>query len=98
MTHLEMFSLFPIKLTLGNLLACLKSDLKQASRFPKVNFIGNKENISRWVIDNFPAEVESIFDAFSGGSSIGYFAKQKGLRVVSNDVLKVNYLIAKSII
>src|SRR3989339_293212 len=66
--------------------------------FPKINFIGNKEKIAEWICENFPSDAKSIFDAFSGGASISYFAKQKGLRVISNDILNINYQISKSLI
>lgn len=72
--------------------------VEEKNNFPKINFIGNKEGIAKWITDNFPIGIESVFDAFSGGSSIGYLAKKKGLKVISNDILKINYLIAKSII
>ncbi|OGN01317.1 MAG: modification methylase HphIB [Candidatus Yanofskybacteria bacterium RIFCSPLOWO2_02_FULL_43_10] len=65
---------------------------------PKINFIGNKENISGWISSFFPAGIKSVFDAFSGGGSIGYQAKKMGFSVVSNDILRVNYLLAKSLI
>jgi adenine-specific DNA-methyltransferase len=66
--------------------------------FPKINFIGNKEKISKWITDFFPEESESVFDAFSGGGSISYQSKIKGLKVISNDILSINYLISKSLI
>lgn len=68
------------------------------TRFPKINFIGNKEKISEWITDFFPRDSESVFDAFSGGSSVSYRSKQKGLTVISNDILEINYLISKSLI
>jgi adenine-specific DNA-methyltransferase len=67
-------------------------------KLPKINFIGNKEKIAKWITDYFPQDVESIFDAFSGGGSVGYFSKIKGLKVISNDILKINYLISKALI
>lgn len=67
-------------------------------KFPKINFIGNKEKIAKWIIDYFPKDAESVFDAFSGGSSVSYHSKLKGLKVVSNDVLKINYLLSKALI
>jgi len=66
--------------------------------FPKVNFIGNKEKIANWICDNFPSDAKDVFDAFSGGCSVSYFSKNKGLRVISNDILNINYLLAKSLI
>ena len=42
--------------------------------------------------------MHSIFDAFSGGCSVSYEAKKRGFQVFSNDILKINYHIAKSLI
>jgi len=67
-------------------------------KYPKINFIGNKEKIAKWICDYFPSDVKSIFDAFSGGSSVGYESKKRNLRVVSNDILYINYLLAKSLV
>ena len=66
--------------------------------YPKVNYIGNKEKLATWICEYFPQDVGSIFDAFSGGSSIGFEAKKRGLRVFSNDVLKINYHLASSLV
>ena len=68
------------------------------NQYPKVNYIGNKEKLAHWICDYFPKDATSIFDAFCGGSSIGYEAKKRGLQVLSNDVLKINYFLAKSLI
>jgi adenine-specific DNA-methyltransferase len=68
------------------------------TKFPKINFIGNKEKIANWISSYFPTDAKSIFDAFSGGGSVSYQAKLKGLKVISNDILTVNYLISKSLI
>jgi len=68
------------------------------NKYPKVNYIGNKEKLSSWICDHLPKDTNSIFDAFSGGSSIGYEAKKRGYKVYSNDILKVNYYLAKALI
>jgi adenine-specific DNA-methyltransferase len=68
------------------------------NEFPKINFIGNKQKIANWISSHFPKDAKSIFDAFSGGGSVSYQAKLKGLKVFSNDILTVNYLISKSLI
>jgi adenine-specific DNA-methyltransferase len=68
------------------------------SKFPKINFIGNKEKIAKWITDYFPNEAKSVFDAFSGGSSVSYQSKLKGLKVISNDILEINYLVSKALI
>lgn len=67
-------------------------------KFPKINFIGNKEKIAKWITDYFPKDAESVFDAFSGGCSVSYFSKAKGLKVISNDILKINYFISKALV
>lgn len=67
-------------------------------QYPTVNYIGNKEKLSDWICDYFPADSKSIFDAFSGGSSIGFEAKKRGYQVFSNDILKINYYLAKSLV
>jgi len=68
------------------------------NKYPKVNFIGNKEKLTSWICDNFPSDAISIFDAFSGGASISYESKIRGLKVLSNDILLVNYHLSKSLI
>jgi adenine-specific DNA-methyltransferase len=72
--------------------------IKNINKFPKINFIGNKEKIANWICENLPNGTKSIFDAFSGGGSVGYFAKKNGLQVISNDILTTNYFISKSLI
>ena len=67
-------------------------------KFPKVNFIGNKEKLCSWIVDNFPKNCNTIFDAFSGGCSVSYESKKRGLTVYSNDILKINSYLSKSII
>lgn len=65
---------------------------------PKINFIGNKEKLASWICDLFPIAAESVFDAFSGSSSVGYEAKKRGMRVISNDILKINAQLATALI
>ena len=68
------------------------------NKLPKINFIGNKEKIVNWICDNIPKEVNTIFDAFSGGASVSFESKKRGFKVVSNDILEINYLVSKSLI
>ncbi|MES2418022.1 MAG: DNA adenine methylase [Bacteroidota bacterium] len=67
-------------------------------KYPKVNYIGNKEKISAWICDQFPKEAKTVLDAFSGGASLSYEAKRRGYTVYSNDILKVNYHLARALI
>lgn len=68
------------------------------NKYPKVNYIGNKEKIAVWIVDNFPLSEGVVLDLFSGGSSISYKLKQKGYEVISNDVLYSNFVLSKAII
>src|SRR3989344_9552148 len=68
------------------------------NKLPKINFIGNKEKIVNWICDNIPKEVNTIFDAFSGGASVSFESKKRGFKVISNDILEINYLVSKSLI
>jgi adenine-specific DNA-methyltransferase len=67
-------------------------------KLPTINFIGNKEKIVDWICSNIPKDVNSVFDAFSGGLSVSYELKKKGYKVISNDILKINYLLSVAII
>lgn len=67
-------------------------------RYPKVNYIGNKEKIADWIIDNFPIREGTVLDLFSGGASVSYALKKSGFKVISNDVLYSNYCISKALI
>lgn len=67
-------------------------------KYPKVNYIGNKEKIAKWICDLFPEDATTLFDAFSGGCSIGYEAKCRNMEVYTNDILKVNYHISNALI
>lgn len=66
--------------------------------YPTVNYIGNKEKIVNWIASLIPADAMSFLDVFCGGCSVGYMAKEKGLTVYSNDILKINYYIAQALI
>ena len=86
----------------NNIKNMIKEDNKSKvifnNKYPKVNYIGNKEKLANWICDYFPKNTNSIFDAFSGGSSIGYESKKRGYQTISNDILKINYFLSKSLI
>ena len=68
------------------------------SNYPTVNYIGNKEKISDWIVDNLPIKDGVVLDLFCGGCSVSYALKQKGYSVISNDALYSNFVLAKAII
>lgn len=68
------------------------------NRYPKVNYIGNKEKIADWIISNFPITNGVVLDLFSGGCSVSYKLKEKGFQVFSNDILYSNFCLSKAII
>jgi len=70
----------------------------QNKKYPKVNFIGNKGKITDWIFENVPKDVKTFFDAFSGGCSVSFESKKRGYRTISNDILKTNYMLSKSLI
>lgn len=67
-------------------------------KFPKVNYIGNKEKLADWIIDSLPIKNGVVLDGFSGGNSVSYELKKSGFKVISNDALYSSYCISKSFI
>ena len=68
------------------------------SKYPKINYIGNKDKLVEWIIDNLPLKKGTVLDLFSGGNSVAYALKESNYTVYSNDVLYSNYVISKAII
>ncbi len=68
------------------------------NKYPKVNYIGNKEKLAEWIIEKLPVKNGTVLDLFCGGCSVSYALKKHGFSVISNDVLYSNYVIAKAII
>ena len=68
------------------------------SKYPKVNYIGNKEKLTKWIIKNLPLKQGTVLDLFCGGCSVSYALKESNYKVISNDILYSNYVLAKAII
>lgn len=68
------------------------------SKYPKINYIGNKDKLVNWIIENLPLKNGTVLDLFSGGNSVAYALKENNYRVYSNDALYSNYVISKAII
>lgn len=68
------------------------------AKYPKVNYIGNKEKLVNWIIDEMPVKEGVVLDIFAGGCSVSYALKAAGYSVISNDILYADYVIAKALI
>ena len=67
-------------------------------KYPKVNYIGNKEKIVDWIISEMPVKEGTVLDIFAGGCSVSYALKKAGYSVISNDILFADVVIAKALI
>ena len=70
----------------------------RSHKLPQTQYLGSKQKLVEWIFECAPSEIKTIFDAFSGTSSVGYYFKTQNKRVISNDFLKFNYHIGKSVI
>jgi adenine-specific DNA methylase len=72
------------------------TDLK---KFPRTRYQGSKYKLLEWI--EFVAkdiEFDSVLDLFGGSGSVSYLFKRMGKRVIYNDFLKFNSIIAKALI
>ncbi|EST54035.1 DNA adenine methylase [Brevibacillus panacihumi W25] len=71
----------------------------QMEKFPGTRYMGSKQNLigSIWDIAK-QFKFESVLDAFSGSSVVGYMFKTKGKKVITNDFMSFSSNVAKSII
>ena len=67
-------------------------------KLPPTQYLGSKQKLVQWIFDCSPKDVDIVFDAFSGASSVGYHFKTKGKQIIANDFLKFNYHIGKAVI
>lgn len=68
------------------------------SKYPKINYIGNKNKLTDWIVDNLPYKKGTVLDLFCGGCSVSYALKEHNYKVITNDILYSNYVISKAII
>lgn len=68
------------------------------SKYPKINYIGNKNKLTDWIVENLPYKKGIVLDLFCGGCSVSYALKENNYQVITNDVLYSNYVISKAII
>lgn len=69
------------------------------NKFPKVNYIGNKQKLTSWILESLPTtKNNTVLDLFSGGSSVSYELKKNNYRVISNDALYASFVLSKALI
>lgn len=76
----------------------LFGDKIKIHKLPKTQYLGSKERLVNWIYENAPKDIETVLDAFSGTSVVGYIFKSRGKRVIGNDFLKFNFHIGKAVI
>ena len=69
-----------------------------STQLPQTQYLGSKQRLVDWIFECTPGDVKTVFDAFSGTSSVGYHFKTQGKRVFVNDFLKFNYHIGIAVI
>jgi len=67
-------------------------------KLPKTQYLGSKERLISWIYKNAPKNIDTVLDAFSGTSSVGYHFKANGKQIIGNDFLKFNFHIGKALI
>lgn len=67
-------------------------------KLPQTQYLGSKERLVEWIYEHSPQDIDTFLDAFSGTSVVGYYFKNKGKKIISNDFLKFNSHIANAII
>lgn len=67
-------------------------------KFPQPQYLGAKFTHRNWIAKHIPSDAHVILDAFSGSQSIAFMCKQLKKEVITNDFLKFNYIIGKSLI
>lgn len=68
------------------------------AKYPKVNYIGNKEKLANWIIEEMPVKSGTVLDIFAGGCSVSYALKNNGYSVIANDILYADYVIGKALV
>ena len=70
----------------------------QLHKLPQTQYLGSKQKLAPWIFNCSPKNIDTVFDAFSGTSAVGYYFKTKGKQIIANDFLKFNYHIGKALI
>lgn len=64
---------------------------------PSTQYLGSKQKLVRWIIENSP-KCNSVFDAFSGSGVVAYNFKKAGKQIICNDFLTSSCYYAKAFV
>ena len=67
-------------------------------KYPKTNYIGNKEKLADWIVEELPIKSGKVLDLFSGGNSVSFALKRNDFEVHSNDALYASFVLSKAIV
>lgn len=71
----------------------------QLSRFPSTRYMGSKDKLLPELFKTFKEiEFSSALDIMSGTNSVAYLLKAMNKKVITNDYMRMNFIIAKSLI
>lgn len=71
----------------------------QLSRFPSTRYMGSKDKLLPELFKTFnEIEFSSALDIMSGTNSVAYLLKAMNKKVITNDYMRMNFIIAKSLI
>lgn len=79
----------------------VQTDLQgnRVPEFPQMRFMGNKRKLLEFIEEKTESlDFNSVFDAFAGSGTVSHRFKQKGKRVVSNDLLEFSYHVVNATI
>ena len=75
------------------------NNLKNDAKFPTTRYQGSKSKLVDWIIESVKGiKINTILDAFGGTGVVGYNFKKLGKKVVYNDIMAFNSMIATAII
>ncbi|MHC9388266.1 DNA adenine methylase [Clostridioides difficile] len=68
-------------------------------KFPQTRYQGSKLKILNWIWESVEnIDFNTVLDVFGGTGCVSYMFKQKGKKVIYNDLLKFNHVIGKALI
>ena len=74
-------------------------ELIVSSKFPSTRYQGSKSKIINWIKGNVEnLNFSSVLDVFGGTGAVSYMFKSIGKKVIYNDYLKFNSIIANALI